>query len=348
MKIFKNFGILVSSLSMGILSFSCVSTEIVEPKGSDSQKGDEITLRFSTPKKLATRADDSHKLRYVAKLFKMKTSQAYDPSSMQRQEIIEDVNKADNVITFNVDPDQNYIIFLFADYIPAASQPSNNLYPDYYYNTQSQDELVTMLPNPDNTSSKISTKFFNNDYYDCFSWTDTIHKTTLKRELDCCLNRAVAKIRFIDENAKNENFSNITFSSFSYLTQFNQQSQIGLGYSNLTATDLREISLTEMSSPNDHELFFFYTLAANKNSSVKSLKDVTFTTTNSDNNTKQTQIQAYTIPIAKNFITTVKGSFLPLNNTQEPDPGNQNDNSIILNVSTNGEWGSDQDFNITQ
>lgn len=333
------FGMLLAGLS------SCVSTEIIEPEKGSQTNSDDLTLSFSAPAdRLDTRADDSHKLRYIAFVIP-RSNGSYDWTKAQRKEIIENERKSDNVIAFKVDPDQDYMIGVFADYIPVSSQADGNgYYADYYYNTQTKDSYITLNPNPE-SSSGISTSFFNNDYYDCFSFTKNVHKEKTRLDVECELDRATAKVRFIDENASKENFSDITFSALSYVTQFVIQTQECGVYSNVKSADLQNVKLTEMANPAEHELFYFYTLAGSKGGSIVNLKGITFTSTNTQEKSNKTQIPEYTIPIQKNFITTVKGSFVPVLTTPDPGVTTPEEGDLYLNVSVNDNWQTGQTVN---
>lgn len=339
-----NSGKIISMATCGMLLAglsSCVSTEIIEPEKGTQANSNELTLSFSSPAdRLDTRADDSHKLRYIAFVIP-ESNGSYDWTTAQRQELIED-EKAKNEIVFKVDPNQYYMIGVFADYIPSSTQDDGNgLYADCYYNTQTKNSYITLNANPGNTSG-VSKSFFNNDYYDCFSFKTTVYKEKTRKDVECELDRATAKVRFVDENATPENFSSLTFSAMSYVSSFVIQTQECVGYEDVKSTNLQNVKLTEMSNPAEHELFYFYTLAGSKGGSIVNLKGITFTATNTQNNSNTKNIPEYTIPIQKNFITTVKGNFVPV--VTAPDPGvtTPEEDDLYLNVSVNDNWQTGQ------
>ena len=326
-------------MACGSLLPSCVSSEPVEPPVSITEKGDQITLRFSAPKALETRADANFKLRYVAKLYE-RQGLSIDPSTMVRKDMIEG-GEDGTVIVFQVDPDKIYEIHTFADYIPSYSTvQADGTYPDYYYNTRTDAGNVSMIVNPGSSTRAITEEFFNNDNYDCFARMDTVHKTKLKKELKCELQRAVAKVRFVDESATPESFGSLTFSALSFFPDFNITTLQRGAYSTLKQWDIEQLNLTAMGNAERHEVFYFYTFASSSRDNLKAFR---FTTVNSAGQQVSRYIQDYEVPVMKNYVTTIKGKLVAdLPSQDEPDDPKEEDleGGIILDLTTNPDWNS--------
>ncbi|MCH5224258.1 MAG: hypothetical protein J1E82_09475 [Muribaculaceae bacterium] len=340
----NNLKFIFGSLLISSVGFSaCVSTDIEQPGQPIKEYGDQLVINLQTPKHPATRADNTHKLRYTAKVYHLLNGTDIDLSSVQRKEIIDNGNSQENnVIVFKVDPDEKYRVFIFADYIPVESNLNDRgEYTDYYYNTHINSDYIAMNVTPGNTSSsKIDRAFFNNDYYDCFSYSDTVHKTILKKELNCTLQRATAKIRVIETSENKNNFANLTFQAVPFVSQFNLTTGECM-LSQSSTQGLSSIQLNEFGNDDENELFYFYTLAGGKNSDTKHLERLKFTVTNLQGKTTETEIEAQKIPIQKNFITTIKGNFVA-EEVQEPvlDLGD-----LILYMDVNNDWEGEQTFN---
>lgn len=339
MKIKETFKIMGILSGLSLTAYSCVSTETVEKPIDKDRLGEEITLQLSAPESLKSRASSDHKLRYVAKLYEfIKNDGGAQFKTINRREAIESGDIT--TITYNVDPDKIYIVYLFADYIPENSTADGNgYYPDYYYNTQSEtDDRIRMITNPGKTSG-VAPEFFNNDNYDCFYFcSDTIHKSLLKRELDCTLKRAVAKIRFVDENATEEEFGSVSFSKINYLEEFGLE----LGMANASKTlssQLSEIKIEKMGKPSTNEIFYYYTLASDTKD--QGLQDMAFTTVNKAGKSKSINVPTGA-HYRQNYITTIKGNLLEKGNNDpgQDGPGLENPDfgDLILNMTTNQEW----------
>ena len=321
-------------------SASCVSTESLDVSSPSDSSKNQITLLLSSPAEVSTRSDhDGFSLRYVAKL--LKVNYGTNTTLIDRKEIIESSDNSENKIIFKADPGSKYYVYIFADYIPSESEKDKDgYYPDYFYNTKSEDGVVTLNNHPEG-GTKISPNFFNNDNYDCFNISHLVEKKNDEVRLSEPLQRAVAKVRFIDENLDEENFGSLKFSNLSYFPSFNHQDDTRAGALPLRSSDLEHISIETASDPENKELFFFYTFS--HSSKVNLPYEIKFTTYNSAGEALTKQINE--IPTQKNFITNVKGSFLSLEGLSEDNPGNDTpgtdetkEGDIILDLDYNQNW----------
>ncbi|MCH5236906.1 MAG: hypothetical protein J1E95_03810 [Muribaculaceae bacterium] len=317
---------LIKLAIFGVGFTSCVSTTTVEePKMADSEY-EEISINFSVAKDINTRADADHKLRYVAKLFR--TSLISASNFVQRKDLIEGTEG--NTIKFKVDPGI-YRVIIFADYIPSDFEADENgIYPDYYYDTSSLNESIVMLAFNDH---KDKANPINNDNYDCFSiYSSAIEKVedkaTVIDKLE--LTRAVAKVRFISNSIPEaENFS-LTLSKFSYYDTFYQTDGTFLK-SDFDDSLLRSLNFTKPSNLQNNELFFFYTLASG---TTKQLQEISFKVV-TDGETVETNVPRATIPVKRNYTTTLKGKFAY---EEEIEIDNPEDYIILENMSAGQTW----------
>lgn len=314
---------------------SCVSTVTMEPE-EENRNGDKIVLNFHTPEEVGTRADDTHKLRYIAMLYKGGGSnQSLGDNPEYRYELIEgdtfEGGEKPNQVVFEATTGQEYTIFLIADHIPAESSPKNNgLYGDYYYNTnvsQVGNGMLRMLHTPgkiDDTNA-LSTDFFNNDNYDCFAYKQSFTKEAKRLDLDITLQRIVSKVRVVDNSQGAGNYK-LEFSSLNHPLSYDLISPKAWQ----EETKSRNLTLAEsknLPGDTDEELFYFYTFAypADKTTVAKT----SFTFSFGDNT-----VEAKDIEVKANYITTVKGNFNP--DTQEQE--DKMDDLVFVNMSTNPDW----------
>lgn len=309
----------IFSFLLGMFTFSsCVSTETMEPEMENDQN--RIVLNLDSPTPDGTRADSNHKLRYVAKLF-MGYKNNLSTDIYYRKEIIEgDASQGDkaNQIIFDV-PKGTYTIIVFADYIPVDRQKNNQgEYGDYYYDTSKKD-VVTVLPTPgDKNSEKPSASFFNNDNYDCFMGLVTIEKTEKKEICNMALQRIVSKVRFLD-TSNNAGQYNIKLSKAGCYSMYDINSDIANFLENYSAN----ITLTkQMNGSTDQEILFYYTFAT-KDKPTKEKLNVSFSVSN--NSGQNNEFSISNIEINQNYITTVRGKFLPT--SPGSTPGNPNNPS---------------------
>lgn len=320
----KLLSFLTPFLTIGLSS--CISSEVIDMPESPDSSSNEIVLRVSAPDATKTRSNHTgYKLRYVAKIFSSTSAnQATGLTFIAKKEIIEGVVK-DNEITFSVTPEYNYTILVFADYIPETNTLTDGTYGDYFYDTKGTTEEIK-FKGTDQTKSNIDLNFFNNDNLDCFSAARTIYKKAERYDIDDLkLERAVAKIRFVDTS--NNDLSNVstTVSQIAYLQTFQQAADNGVDFKSTKITDIK---LTPKSDNADRELFYYYTLAPK---SQTSLQDLTFKVTSGDNS-KEYKLEAGNVPARKNYITTIKSAFVPSSqgpNQQEGDTGTKEDDGLI-------------------
>lgn len=309
-------------LSMGIISLSsCISTE--EVKSSQKQEPSKaVVLNLNAPKEASTRADDSHLLRYTAKLF-IGSPSNIDQSTMQRKELVEGFKGElgnENQIVFYLDPNTQYTIYIFADYVPKDKVNLAGGASDYYYNTTLANDQYRMYTNAGKNYTEIGEDFFNNDHYDCFIAMVSDAKNEGKNEHNVTLKRAVSKVRFVD-TSKNTGVYNITGSSLKqcYIITAAQGTIGAMGdetyrFSGLSIADKKDLT----SSEEEKELFYYYTFA---NSGINSTtNNIVFNIKGEDNSFDKTY-EIKNIQARQNYVTTVKGLFLSDKDTPE-DPGN--------------------------
>ena len=333
-----------------VMSFmnSCLSTDIMEPR-SGEETGHKVVINLSAPEAVKTRAGhEGYKLRYVAKLY-AGTDGAIDSSVEERQELIEGEKGSggvENQLVFNVPQDNKYIIYVFADYIPENSQPTENgYYKDYFYNTTADKNVVVMMTNPGNKNSDaiIPESFFNNDNYDCFAGVAALEekKTSKEVKLEVELHRIVSKIRLVDTSK----FSGIFNGKSSSLTFFdrytikqNLKNETGWNKVNynksLTLFDKKNFLGDE-----EQELFFFYSFASIDTSSPLEKPQIQFSVTDYVEITSTLSVSTGYIEVRRNCITTVKGRLLPGLTAEDPSLGQEEtrDGPIILDMSTSKE-----------
>lgn len=313
---------------------ACTSTEVTDPSEQDRMLGEEITLSISTPEASAsTRADDTHKLRYTAKLFRGDYKKEID--FIERKEEIASDGKA--TITFNVSQEGTYSVILFADYLPANANPDASAhYEDRYYDTTSEDENFTMLAfYKMNGPTPVALDYgcVNNDNYDAFAAYRTINKTEEKFEVDVTLNRVVSKVRVVSNTDAAADVSSVSFSRFSFVNTVSVASGTASGHAEWGKMNLANHSLTEMSDKAAKELFYFYTLADDYNDNF--LDDLAFSVRFSDGTERTKSIDKGTIKVRRNYITTLQGPFLA-------DPPASEKGDIVLNLSSENEWNFEQ------
>ena len=319
---------------------SCVSTEVIELE-QKTEENAEIVLNFSAPYDVKTRADDGYYLRYVAKLFPVINGSDRLQGEMVRAEILESEDSENNKIIFRVDPGRRYQVLVFADYIPYNERSEDNTYPDYYYNTRATDGSITLNNPPGSSSSTntLSAEFFNNDNYDCFSYcSEVFTKYQEKKELQCVLERAVAKVQLKDNSEYPGTFKDITFTTLKIYPEFRQPTEISVGTKSFLS---KSFEASEFSKFNNGILFYFYTFASKKSGASPFYINLGFTTSIEENSIPLT-ITEQNIQVAKNYITTVSGTLLSqLQSSIPEEPSWDDDKNIILDLTTSQDWAND-------
>lgn len=333
MKKFKNFFKFGSLCLSACFIASCVSTETIEdPSRQNEAPSDEISIKLSVPQNVETRTDiDGFVLRYSVALYKL--NNIYLGEFVDRQEITQTSANPSPTLKFSVDPG-NYRIFIFADYIPSSYEAQNNRYQDYYYDTQDMaKQNISLKGFNGETLKQVSPDFFNNPNYECFYHFQDIEKTENKYDVTDKLKRAVAKVRFYDENITDENFEEITFSNFSTVPQFFMSNKIG-GPS-MSQRQLSDIKLTDLitdSYDNKKVLFYFYTF---ESSNSGQLGEYVITVKNKNGTSNTVSIQGNKIKAKANYVTTVKGSFISMLSPEDGD--------INVKLDTDLTWGNGSD-----
>lgn len=316
------------SLIFTSLFVSCVSTDIIEPE--DHQFSNELILSISTPEEVATRADNGYKLRYIAKIFRGSSSAAWG-SPLDRQEIID--GEKNNQIIFKVEPNDNYAIMVFADYIPANSQPgSNGLYDDYFYNTQLS-QRSTLRTTPGSDVEEVSPAFFNNHNYDSFFAIEKLYKDIDEKTVNMTLKRITAQVIFREKN-DHSGQCNVTVNKLGVRKNFDYGiSQSSDPSATEANKNLGNINLPQSTLEGNNDLFFFYTLADATPQYVSTEFKVTKDGETSDAFTVKE------IPVTSNYKTIVTSNFLkddPSSDIPDDDPTKSGD--IILNMTTDFSW----------
>lgn len=324
-------------VSMFALS-SCVSTETVEPS-MPGEANSEIVLNLTSEELPLTKADNGYKLRYIARIFSGSSNNVW--SYIESKEIID--GESNNRIVFSVSPNSNYTLMVFADYIPSnSSKGADGYYPDYFYDTKSNKQSVTMRTTPGSSSTSVSPDFFNNDNYDAFYGIHVLYKEEKEYVVNMTLHRVTAQVVFRD-NSGNTGDCNVSVDKLglrSYLAFDKEPVTTSPGASESNKS-LGNIGLTQTSTVNatNKNVFYFYTLADLTTSSQ--FVSTEFKVTR--NGVSSPAISVKEIPVKSNFRTVVAGSFLPSESKSDPsdgdntDPGAQ-DGDIILNLSCNYDW----------
>ena len=329
---------------------SCISTDTIEPEICPAETP--VFLNLVAPSDAPTRADDGYKLRYTAKLYSG-TDRQSNTVTVQRQELIEGEEGGagiKNQMVFYVPQGSPYVIYVFADYIPAnfERQSSNGLYKDYFYDTTLDKNVVRMLSTPGNKNTyNVASSFFNNDRYDCFGGVAALeeNKTAEKVEFNLTLHRLVSKVRLVD-NSKFSGYYDGEIQSITYLSQYTLKKSLSdeTGWAPKTSNSkLTIFNNQEFSSGEEKELFFFYTFATTGTVSPECPK-LQMNITDHSEKTLATVISTGDIPVKRNQITTVKGKLLPgISDEPEENPSIEEEGPIILNLSSsNEEWAQEE------
>ena len=323
------------SLLLLILS-SCVSTETVEP--GKTKESETVVINLKAEGNAASRAGQDYKLRYIAKIFEGQKLNSLGSNPVDRKEIIDGESDV-NQIVFKVTPDKYYSILVFADYIPADSQPDEGLYKDYFYDTHTNAKTVTMRTTPGSNSNVVSAAFFNNDNYDCFFNYETILKNREEYTINMTLERITAQVKF-QEKSEIEGETSIKVNKLGirpiYAMDLSQSSPMAASEANKLFSDVNLADVAEITETNK-DLFYFYTLADRQNSSQ--YVSIQFKVT--QNGEDSENISIIEIPVKSNFRTLVKGEYLK--DFSEPDLPDDDDPStkegdILLNLTTNTTW----------
>ena len=321
---------ILASLVVYIFS-SCSTDKDVSPVGSRETAS--IIVNVSAPAEPGTKADSGYKLRYIAQIFKGKTVNSWESQPVSRQEIIEGGSDGNQVV-FKVDPNEYYIITVFADYIPAgATADAEGRYPDYFYNTTNAKKVIVNTT-PGSTSGKVSAEFFNNDNYDCFFVKqEGIYKEAEEYRLSLTLKRAVAKVVLRDKTSNTGDYS-VKVNSLGNRTEFRFETQTTVSGAEISIdTPLVQIAGI---TPDSRDLFYFYTPAALVEGNNEKVS-ISFSAGSEENWLTNT---VKDIPVKGNYKTIVTGTFLP--DPLEEKPGDDDnptkEGDIILDLSTDYEW----------
>ena len=324
---------LLCALLPALLAMGCTSTDVVSPSDLE-KKSDVITLTVSAPEAYAipyTRAaHEGHQLRYVAKLYKGKTTGGINVDNfVARKEMLA---SAGSLIQFEAPEKGDYTVAIFADYIPSdAEKNDNGSYGNKYYDIDGNNDYIDILEHGDNTLPPYSV---NNDNYDCFVKVLRITKGDDAYEENVVLRRAVAKVIVqANDGGRPDGVTKITLTKLSFMTQYSLDN--GIAVANADKTNI-SVDLTFDNSGT--ELFYFYTLPAKKGSSyVQGLNEITFRIGAKDDSYVYNgcSISPSLFYPEANYIYRVKGDFLkPANAPALPS------DMINLTVSVSENWES--------
>lgn len=332
----KNVGLVVSAGVILCGMSACMETDVVNPNGNQP-KGEKIVLDLSSESMGLTRADANHVLRYKATLFLGSPSNV-QKNTRETKELIED-SQATNQIIFNVETGKDYVIYVFADYIPKENVRADGQNIDQYYDTSMPDNALgryTMLTTPGNaTSLAISADFFNNDNYDCFYGYVSGNKPEEEVRHDMKLTRAVGKV-VIGDISGNKGTFDVSVSKLGIYRYFDVVKDMtnangrgsyydNSGFSNMVITHDKNIANGGSDSA-PQELFYFYAFANGKDNSNKTYAFLTFNLKGSDVAEKTYVISDNVIQVQKNFITTLKGNFVVSNSGNNGNNGGNTGN----------------------
>lgn len=307
-----------------LLAASCSSTEIIEPAGSGPEAAKCITLSLSAPA-AATRASADHKLRYTASLY-ANTNGSGKFTFLQKKQAIDN---AGSTIVFEGVDEGKYTIILFADYIPSAATPDEKgAYPDNYYDTSANDDIKL---------KNVSIDMLNNDNYDCFAAAVVLTKEAEERHETVTLTRAAAKVRMVAEKQSEAEITGLSIKKFSTNLYYKISSGNASEPFNYPTSQLSKPWQAVPSDPQNGELFYFYTFApgaSQNNGKGTGLMYFTFTTEAEGCEPVTTEIVSGKVIVKQNYITTVKGDFLP----QLPDDPATRSDRIIVDLSADTAW----------
>ncbi len=320
MKFFANT---LSVLSVVALIFSgCASTSTVDAPDSPETPSDVISFTLNAPT-ISTRADATHTLRYTARLFKQ-NDKSGEFEFLQKKQILE--GSSTSTLVFEGVETGEYAIYIFADYVPAGTQAlADGSYPDFYYDTTQTQEVSMRTFGPE---------IINNDHYDCFAKYITLTKNEEEVHSVISLPRVVAKVRVIEESVTDGRAaSSISLTQFPIFTHYKIKNATPSEPYNYPLGNVTEGKWDLTPPPaGQNELFYFYTFAPYNR--TETLSYLAFTVSADGLSDVNTNIQSGKIEVRQNYITTLKGSFIPL---PQEDPGTRTDR-ILLDLSALTDW----------
>ncbi|MDE6298979.1 MAG: hypothetical protein K2M10_04975 [Muribaculaceae bacterium] len=314
---------LLPALPLLLSLFSCSSTEVTDSL-NPAPESSSISITLSAPE-IKSRAGSDHMLRYTAHLIKGDIDHDSNTTVVEKKQMIEGTDG--NTLTFEGVDEGTYSITLFADYIPTnTTKKENGEYDDVYYKTDVYNQIDIKT-----TGSGM----INNDNYDCFGEYVVIKKEAAEKHEAVALKRLVAKVRFVANQSIPDDLK-LTISKYSVNKSYDLTSR--------RAADFHEAGTTGWeitpSDPDNNELFYFYTFASSPSAAGedgKSLRAFTFKAETGDLNPLTTEIESGEIEVKGNYITTVKGDFIPV----KPDDPVTRTDRIILDLSTITGWGNE-------
>lgn len=314
----RNFNPLLLLSAIVFPLASCTSTEILD---SDTQnQGSLVSLTIAAPGVYnfgsATRADDQHQLRLVARLY----STSAPTTVIQTKEDV--ANSSETTIQFSIENTGKYFVTVFADYIDKNVSPDDKgHYPDKYYNT-TEPGKVTTITNSTAEGTTSLTDFFNNDNRDCFAGKTVFEKGLNVVSQDLKLKRPVCKVQVAAPNNKVATLvESLTITECSHLDSFSfaldESDKTGTLTPTAEGTAITATPLTlsnenaKITSLTDDSLFFFYTFGGEANDDNRpALGNLTFELVSLndielDNDTRT--IAQGLIKPAPNYRVTIKG-----------------------------------------
>lgn len=323
-------------LYAAILLLSLTSCSMPEP-AQEIQDEETLVVNIDVPKAYSfTRADQSHKLRYTARLYSSSAGMSVgitDNCFRAKTEML--ASEGNTVVFRNVPSGSQYIVTVFADYIDASAAPdASGHYPDRYWDTSANSDAISAKVNPQT--------FFNNDNIDCFAAkTPVFTKSGNAYETDLTLQRIVSKVRVVTTGST-EALRDLTVTAYSYADSYSFEQKGTYAYKGETT------SVTLTPSGTSGELFSFYVLGLSPNFRDKrnGLKALTFRLSPKTDYEfanpvvtidKTSSGNSLFLPVANN-IYKLQGDLL--NTTREPS------DEIRVNVSTDNTWTGENDVTL--
>ena len=337
-----------------ILSLSsCISTDTIDPDTPETH-GDELVIRISAPSDVKTRSHDGFYLRYVAKVYRVQNSSTFLYNEYYKREEILDGANDKNEMKFYVEPNYDYNIVVFADYIPDTTIGDDGYYNDYFYNTKisvpngdvEPNDIVMYATPGDPNSTKVSPLFFNNDNYDCFS---AIKSKETKKDgeplvLDMTLKRVVSKVIFRDNSNPEEagTFSKITFTELPFLYQYTMANQQAWQISNKYATKNLVVKAEDIAECDEDGFLYFYSFANNNNNTRLNFGF----SIEIEENDKVVTVDNQWFQIQQNRKTIILGSLIPKKEDQGQEGQFSDEDAIIVHPTVIQEWDDDSNHEI--
>ena len=323
------------------LTAGCSSTDVVPAADPASSL---VTLNVSAPGAYIfgaeSRADDSYKLRLVAALYPSPASEAVFP--IETRELI--YNPAGTILSFEIAESGNYLVTVFADYLPVATTADGSgHFADYYYDTASQPGTVTVKGD--------KTDFFNNEMRQCFAGKIAFEKGTATLTKDLTLRRPVSRIEISAPGDNVETLvSRVDVTRCSHLDRYcftldGSEITGSVASADASAAAPKDITIANVQSalaPDGKKLLFYYTFAGFASDEARpALGEIAFTLVPMEGvalqgNASRT-LPSGLIKPAQNYRVSVKGADGWINADASGD-------DITIHLDVPQDWGSTEEI----